>query len=206
MTVSGQRVRLRWHVQLRWPVPDGASRTGRPASRTGPRHRSPDGESRQGFRGRKTTTAAVLAAGLLATRLWILEPMTVSSESMEPAVPTGSTILLYKPGPSIGGLHAGDLVVFTSPEDGHPALKRAIAFHGQSVAIEDSVLLVDGVPQLEPGVDGSRIDGTYFGPVTVPEGHVFVLGDNRSGSIDSRIYGSIPLENVQATVLWPPGG
>lgn len=206
MTVSAQRVRLRWHVQLRWPVPDGTSRTGRLATRTGPRHRSPDRKSRQGFRGRKTTTAAVLAAVVLAARLWILEPMTVSSGSMEPAVPTGSTILLYKPGPSLGGLHAGDLVVFTSPEDGHAALKRAIAFQGQSVAIEDSVLLVDGVPQLEPGVDGSRIDGTYFGPVTVPEGHVFVLGDNRSGSIDSRIYGSIPLENVQATVLWPPGG
>lgn len=206
MTVSAQRVRLRWHVQLRWPVPDGTSRTGRLATGTGPRHRSPDRKSRQGFRGRKTTTAAVLAAVVLAARLWMLEPMTVSSGSMEPAVPTGSTILLYKPGPSLGGLHAGDLVVFTSPEDGHAALKRAIAFQGQSVAIEDSVLLVDGVPQLEPGVDGSRIDGTYFGPVTVPEGHVFVLGDNRSGSIDSRIYGSIPLENVQATVLWPPGG
>lgn len=200
MTVSGGRVRLRR------PVQDGTSRRGRPASKTGPRHSSADGNSRQGFWGRKTTTAAVLAAGLLATRLWILEPMTVSSDSMEPAVPTGSTILLNKPGPSLGGLHAGDLVVFTSPEDGHPALKRAIAFQGQSVAIEDSVLMVDGVPQLEPGIDRRRIDGTYFGPVTVPEGHVFVLGDNRSGSIDSRIYGSVPLENVRATVLWPPGG
>lgn len=199
MTVSGPRIRLRW------PVQGGTSRRGRPTTQTGPRHRSLDGNSRQGFWGRKTATAAVLAAGLLATRLWILEPMTVSSESMEPAVPTGSTILLYKPGPVLGGLRARDLVVFTSPEDGHPSLKRAIAFQGQSVAIEDSVLMVDGVPQLEPGVDGGRIDGTYFGPVTVPEGHVFVLGDNRSGSIDSRIYGSIPLESVRATVLWPTG-
>jgi signal peptidase I len=170
------------------------------------RTESPAGVSRQGFWGKKTTTAAVLAAGLLATRLWVLEPMTVSSESMEPAVPRGSTILLYKAGPALGSLTAGSLVVFTSPEDGHPALKRAIAFQGHTVAIEDSVLVVDGVPQPEPGIDHSRIDGTYFGPVTVPAGHVFVLGDNRSGSIDSRIYGSVPLENVQATVLWPPSG
>lgn len=150
-------------------------------------------------------TAAVLTAGLLATRLWVLEPMTVSSESMEPAVPSGSTVLLYKPGPLLGGLRAGDLVVFSSPEDGRPTLKRAIAFQGQSVAIEDSILVVDGAPQAEPGVDHSRIDGTYFGPVTVPAGHVFVLGDNRSGSIDSRAYGSVPLDKVQATVAWPSG-
>ena len=165
----------------------------------------PGGDSRPGFWNRKTTAAAVLAGGLLATRLWVLEPMTVSSESMEPAVPRGSTILLYKPGPQLGGLKAGELIVFGSPEDGHPTLKRAVAFAGQSVAIEDSILVVDGAPQPEPGIDHSRIDGTYFGPVTVPAGHVFVLGDNRSRSIDSRSYGSVPLENVQATVAWPPG-
>jgi signal peptidase I len=165
----------------------------------------PGEDSRPGFWNRKTTTAAVLAGGLLATRLWVLEPMTVSSESMEPAVPRGSTILLYKPGPQLGGLKAGELIVFASPEDGHPTLKRAVAFEGQSVAIEDSILVVDGAPQPEPGIDHSRIDGTYFGPVTVPAGHVFVLGDNRSRSIDSRSYGSVPLENVQATVAWPPG-
>jgi signal peptidase I len=174
------------------------------------RHRAARPETAGGKFGRhvwsrKTTTAAVLAAGLLATRLWVLEPMTVSSESMEPAVPRGSTVLLYKPGPLLGGLRAGDLVVFSSPEDGRPTLKRAIAFQGQSVAIEDSVLVVDGTPQAEPGVDHSRIDGTYFGPVTVPAGHVFVLGDNRSGSIDSRAYGSVPLDKLQATVAWPSG-
>lgn len=165
----------------------------------------PAGEPQWGFWNRKTTTAAVLAGGLLATRLWVLEPMTVSSESMEPAVPRGSTVLLYKPGPQLGGLKVGEVLVFSSPEDGSPTLKRAVALEGQTVAIEDAILVVDGTPQPEPGIDHSRIDGTYFGPVTVPAGHVFVLGDNRSGSIDSRTYGSVPLENVQATVAWPPG-
>jgi signal peptidase I len=156
-------------------------------------------------RGKKITTAALLAAAVLAARLWVVEPVTVSSESMEPAVPRGSTVLMFKPGPALGGLRAGDLVVFTSPEDGSPAIKRAVALQGQTVAIEDSVLVVDGVPQPEPGIDHSRIDGTYFGPVTVPAGHVFVLGDNRAGSIDSRLYGSVPLGDLQATVLWPAG-
>ncbi|MFC7848679.1 signal peptidase I, partial [Arthrobacter sp. NPDC057388] len=169
------------------------------------------GSARQGsrgrriFRGRTGTTAVLLAAGLLASRLWLVEPVTVSSESMEPALPKGSTVLMFKPGPVLGPVKAGDLVVFTSPEDGNPAVKRAIAFGGQTVAIEDSVLVVDGVPQAEPGIDHSRIDGTYFGPVKVPAGHVFVLGDNRAGSIDSRAYGSVPLASLQATVLWPSG-
>jgi signal peptidase I len=166
---------------------------------------SPPGSPRQGFRGRTITTAVLLAAVLLASRLWLVEPVTVSSESMEPALPKGSTVLMFKPGPALGSPKAGDLVVFTSPEDGSPAVKRAIAFGGQTVAIEDSVLVVDGVPQAEPGIDHSRIDGTYFGPVTVPAGNVFVLGDNRAGSIDSRAYGSVPLEALQATVLWPSG-
>lgn len=183
------------------PAPAGGAFLTRRAA-AGP---GPAGESRQGFWNRRRTTAAVLAGGLLATRLWVLEPMTVTSDSMEPAVPRGSTVLLYKPGPLLGGLKAGGLVVFSSPEDGHLLLKRAVALEGQTVAIEDSVLVVDGTPQPEPGIDHSRIDGTYFGPITVPPGHVFVLGDNRSGSIDSRIYGSVPLESVQATVAWPPG-
>ena len=180
-----------------------------PKSRTGPDSRTitenPAGSARQGFRGRTITTAVLLAAGLLAARLWLVEPVTVSSESMEPALPRGSTVLIFKPGPALGSLRTGDLVVFTSPEDGNPAVKRAIAFGGQTVAIEDSVLVVDGIAQAEPGIDHSRIDGTYFGPVTVPAGHVFVLGDNRAGSIDSRTYGSVPLESLQATVLWPSG-
>ena len=174
-----------------------------PASKAIPGN--PAGPARRGFRGRTITTAVLLAAALLASRLWLVEPVTVSSDSMAPALPKGSMVLMFKPGPVLAPVKARDLVVFTSPEDGNPAVKRAIAFEGQSVAIEDSVLVVDGVPQAEPGIDHSRIDGTYFGPVTVPEGHIFVLGDNRSGSIDSRAYGSVPLESLQATVLWPVG-
>lgn len=179
-----------------------------PKSQSGPDQAGPGNPARparQGFRGRTITTAVLLAASLLASRLWLVEPVTVSSESMEPALPRGSMVLIFKPGPVLGQVKAGDLVVFTSPDDGNSAVKRAIAFGGQTVAIEDSVLVVDGVQQAETGIDHSRIDGTYFGPVTVPAGHVFVLGDNRAGSIDSRTYGSVPLESLQATVLWPVG-
>ena len=61
--------------------------------------------------------------------------------------------------------------------------------------------MIDGTPRHEPQVDLSRIDSTYFGPVTVPPDAIFVLGDNRSESIDSRTYGAVPLEDVVGRVV-----
>lgn len=150
-----------------------------------------------------TTAAVVFLAIFLGLRLWVVEPLTVSSVSMEPTVLRGSTIFLLKTPPSADAFAAGQLVVFQSPEDGHTTLKRVIAVGGQQVSIQDAILYVDNVRVAEPFVDGSRIDGTYFGPVTVPAGHVFVLGDNRAVSIDSRDFGAVPLENFNATLLWP---
>ena len=154
---------------------------------------------------RVRTTAAVVVtlALLLGLRLWVVEPLTVSSNSMEPTVLRGSTIFLLKFVPPADALTAGRLVVFRNPKDGHTTIKRVIAVGGQQVDIRDAILYVDGIPVSEPFVDHSRIDGTYFGPVTVPEGHVFVLGDNRAVSIDSREFGAVPLDNFDATLLWP---
>lgn len=144
----------------------------------------------------------LLLVALLAVRLWIVEPLTVASDSMEPAVAQDSTVLMLKPF-SRAQVTPGTLIVFASPEGSTPTLKRVVALGGQTVAIEDSILLVDGKQMPEPGIDHTRIDGTYFGPVQVPENHVFVLGDNRAGSIDSRDYGSIPLKALLGVVLWP---
>ncbi|GAB3546179.1 signal peptidase I [Arthrobacter tumbae] len=138
-------------------------------------------------------------AALLALRIWVLEPLIVASDSMEPTVPEGSTVLLLK-SPSF---EAGSLVSFRSPIDDALTLKRVVAVAGQTVAFEDALLVIDGREIPEPFVDHSRIDGTYFGPVTVPAGHVFVLGDNRGRSIDSRDFGAIPVHSIEATVLWP---
>ena len=110
---------------------------------------------------------------------------------------------MLKTAPPADAVTAGHLAVFRSPKDGHTTIKRVIAVGGQQVAILDAILYVDGVRVSEPFVDHSRIDGTYFGPVTVPMGRVFVLGDNRAVSIDSREFGAVPLRNFETTLLWP---
>ncbi|MFI7579398.1 signal peptidase I [Kocuria kalidii] len=164
------------------------------------------GAARRARTGRAGTAAALLAvASVVALRLWAVEPLVVVSDSMEPTLPEGGLVLLLRSGSPEGRAVPGSLVVFADPGDGHSTVKRVVAAGGQTVAIEDSVLVVDGTPVDEPFVDHSRIDGTWFGPVAVPPGHVFVLGDNRSPSVDSRDYGSVPASAVEATVLLPPG-
>ena len=91
-------------------------------------------------------------------------------------------------------------MVFRDPEGRELAVKRVVALGGQTVALEDGVLQIDGIPQPEPELDHRGVDSVYFGPVTVPVGSVFVMGDNRGESIDSRAYGAIPVDDLVGRV------
>lgn len=152
-------------------------------------------------RARLLAIAFVPALAALAVRTWLVEPLTVSSDSMEPSIPSGAVVLLYKPAAEMGRIRNGVVIAFTSPVDGRTIIKRVIAGEGQTVAIRDSVLYVDDVAVPEPFIDHSRIDATYFGPQLVPTRSVFVLGDNRGVSIDSRDFGPVPLAAIQGTLL-----
>ncbi len=109
--------------------------------------------------------------------------------------------------PGLREPHAGDIIVFKFPgsgEDGEPAvdyIKRCVAVGGQVVEIKEKELFVDGVLQLEPYVvyQTNFIDPTRdnLPPTLVPEGHLFMMGDNRDNSSDSRYWGALPLENVR---------
>ncbi len=158
-------------------------------------------------RRRLLTCAVLIALVVTLLRTFVVEPRTVSSPSMEPTFGVGTVLLVDKLSPRVATVRIGDVVVLEPPTGGDDALKRVVALGGQQVALRDAVLHVDGVAVDEPQVDLSRIDGTWFGPVTVPEGSVFVLGDNRSTSIDSRAYGAVRLEAIEARVLgalpWP---
>lgn len=130
-------------------------------------------------------TVVAVVAVVAAMRLVAVEPLRVASDSMRPTLHPSDVVLVDKVGPRVVGVGRSDLVTFQG-EDGRLALKRVVGVAGDRVAIRDAVLYVGTRPVREPYVDYSRIDGVFYGPVTVPDGHVLVLGDNRGSSVDSR--------------------
>ena len=153
---------------------------------------------RQRPRARLAIPALLVGAVLLLAGL---EPLRVTSGSMSPTLTAGDHVLVDKLTGRWQSPEVGDLVVFRDPQHRELVVKRVVALGGQTVALEDAALVVDGSVRQEPQVDLTRIDSTYFGPVTVPPDAVFVLGDNRSESIDSRTYGAIRLDELVGRVL-----
>jgi signal peptidase I len=147
-------------------------------------------------------------AVLLLARAFVAEPFAIPSTSMAPTLEPGEHVLADKLAYRLHAPRRGDLVVFRHPQTGEVLLKRVVALGGQQVGIEDGALVVDGRRPAEPFVRDKRLlDSQYFGPVTVPRGSVFVLGDRRSDSIDSRRFGPVPVGDVIGRVdarIWPP--
>jgi signal peptidase I len=153
--------------------------------------------------------AALAVVGLLVFRLTVAAPVRVSSASMLPTLRAGDVVLVSRTAPDIEELHRGDLVTFLSPQNGRRALKRVLGLPGDELVILDSVLHVNKRAVREPYVDHAAIDGYYSRTYTVPDGMVFLLGDNRGNSVDSRDYGPIGQERLLGKVvvrMWPPRG
>ncbi|MGH2942748.1 MAG: signal peptidase I [Solirubrobacteraceae bacterium] len=153
----------------------------------------------------------VLTVVLLAVvaRAFFVEPFRIVSVSMAPTLGDGDQVLVDKRAYRTALPRRGDLVVFRAPRTGDVMLKRAIGLPGDTVAIEDGILVVNERPRREPYADPDAIDSVYFGPVRVRAGSVFVLGDNRADSIDSRDFGAVARRDLvgRARVrLWPLGG
>jgi len=147
---------------------------------------------------------AVLAVLVAALLCGVLEVVSVTSSSMRPTVCEGDRLLIWTAGAgSVAG--RGDLVVVRAP-DGARLLKRLVAETGQSVEVVDGRLVVDGRAQDEPFVDLESVDGTSFGPVTVGPDSVFVLGDDRERSVDSRDFSDVPRSRVVGLLLAPVRG
>lgn len=154
---------------------------------------------------------AVLTA-LAAAVLVVDAPVRVSGHSMEPTLKSGSHLVTWRNLGRLPGLpdprHRGAIVTARDPDTGALVVKRVVALGGDSVGVADGRLVVNGRTVRESYVDYSRVDGSYFGPVRVPAESVFLLGDNRGDSRDSRDFGPVRAREITGRVvlrLWPPG-
>ncbi len=143
------------------------------------------------------------------------KPYTVPTQSMSPTVKAGDRVLAQRI--SGGDVRRGDVVVFNDPKWANvPMLKRVVGIGGDHVACcgTDGRLTINGKPLDEPYLHGTQASGTPF-DAKVPAGQVFLLGDDRLVSLDSRVHlddaanGSVPLSTVTArvdAVAWPMDG
>ena len=174
----------------------------------------------------------ILAALAIAVVInaFIAEPYRIPSESMEDTLQIDDRVMVNKLAYRMGDLQRGHIVVFDDPRiDAAPEetlfeasrrniteaiglsvprtefIKRVIGLPGERVEIVDNQVLVDGVPIEEPYLKaGSAMPD--FGPIIVPDGEMFVMGDNRNSSQDSRYFGSVPTDTVVGrafVIMWP---
>ncbi len=122
----------------------------------------------------------------------------LSEDSMNPTLKMGDLVCYYRLDKNYT---ARDVVVFS--REGQLVVSRVVAVGGDTVNIDYQGLIVNGAYQQEAGITDETTqvaDGVTF-PLTVPEGSVFVLGDNREEAMDSRIVGCIPEEQTLGSVI-----
>lgn len=145
----------------------------------------------------------------------------VEGYSMIPTLDNNQYVLISRLTPRFNALERGDVIVFRPPMYpeagwlerllGFPAIptgyedyiKRLIGLPGETVSIQDGVVTIDGLVLDEPYISAAPL---YNGEWTVPEGSLFVLGDNRNSSSDSHSWSFLPIENVlgkAVLVYWP---
>jgi signal peptidase I len=171
----------------------------------------------------------------LVIKTFLLQAFYIPSASMEPTLSEGDRVLVEKLGYRFGEPNRGDVVVFErdlgfvpAPQDseslwedvsnafkslfGFPTgtsqdfIKRVIAIEGDEVRARNGRVFVNGDPLDEPYLSDG-VETASFGPVDVPSGHIFVMGDNRNNSDDSRNFGPVRAGKVIGhafVLIWPP--
>jgi len=152
----------------------------------------------------ETVIPAVVIALLI--NMFLAQATRVYGQSMEPNLHTSQRLVIEKVSYWFHGPRRGDIVVLKIPEQGsEPLIKRVIGLPGETVAIHDGLVYIDGQPLKEPYLD--RPTPGQMPETVVPPLHVFVLGDNRAHSNDSRAFGPVPRRYIIGRAwlsYWPP--
>ena len=152
--------------------------------------------------------AFVLVFGFI--RPFVVEAFKIPSASMVPTLKVGDRVLANKFVYRFTEPARGDVVLFDSVEasSDDTLIKRVAGVEGDEIRVQGGALFVNGETRNEPYLNQYVPDqSTPYGPETVPRDHVFVLGDNRGNSGDSRVFGPVPLDNIKGEgflVFWPP--
>jgi signal peptidase I len=179
--------------------------------------------SQQKSKFREYIEAIILAIVIaLFIRTFVIQAYKIPSGSMKPTLLIGDHLLVSKFNYGIklpflrttlipvGAPQRGDIVVFIYPEDrSKDFIKRLIGLPGDTIEIHDKKIFINGLPYNDKHgvhVDNLVIPGAVqprdnFGPVTVPEGSLFVMGDNRDESYDSRFWGFVSKKDVLGKAL-----
>lgn len=179
-----------------------------------------DGRAASGARSVLDLLVIVVCALIVAfgVRTFVAEPFVIPSASMAGTLKVGDRLIGEKLTYRAGSPKVGDIVTFEDPEQpGQTLIKRVIATEGQTVELRDGAVYVDGAALSEPYTGGKESvpidrhaatlaqDVSY--PYVVPQGSVWVMGDNRTNSLDSRYFGAIPVSSITSRavfVFWPP--
>lgn len=152
----------------------------------------------------------------LVVKTFLFQAFYIPSASMEPTLEKGDRVLVNKLSYDLHDIHRGDIVVFELPPekvgpDGiKDLIKRVIGLPGETIETRDGLVYIDGKRIDEPYLpEGVTTDNPAIERQVVPEDHIFVLGDNRDNSADSRFAnrGPIPIDDVVGRAfiqVWPP--
>lgn len=158
------------------------------------------------------TAGLVLLAFLLAQgiKTFVVQPFVIPTGSMIPTIEPGNRVIAEKITYRFRQPRQGEIVVFDDPTGQNPQLiKRVIAVGGQTVDIKNGGVFVDGKELIEPYVHGKPTElgpGTLQFPMKIPQGYVFLMGDNRPNSGDSRYFGPQPITAIRGHAIftyWP---
>lgn len=127
----------------------------------------------------------------------------VDGSSMRPTLENGELVLVNRLAYKFDPPMRGDIIVFRSVNTPDDLIKRVVGLPGETVRVEGGQVFINDAPLNEPYIAASPI---YTGVWSVPEGYLFVLGDNRNDSSDSHSWGLLPMENIigkAVMVYWP---